>query len=122
MLNTSIVLYKTPISEIKFLIKTLKKSNIISEIFLIDNSPTPTPEYENLGVNYIFARINIGYGAAHNIAIRKSIEQNIPYHLVINPDITFEPEILETIIEFMNNNSTIGHLMPKVDYPNGEIQ
>ncbi len=122
MINSSIVLFQHSTTEISPLIKTLKKSGVISEVFLIDNSPTPSPEFENLSVTYIFTGKNLGYGAAHNIAIRKSIEQNIPYHLVINPDISFDLTILERIEDFMNNNSEIGHLMPKVFYPNGEIQ
>ncbi len=122
MLNVSIVLYKNSLQEMISLIDYLQKSEIISEVFLIDNSPTPNPEFENLPVTYIFTGKNIGYGAAHNIAIRKTIEQNIPYHLVINPDITFEPAILLKIVQFMDKNTEVGHLMPKVFYPDGQIQ
>jgi len=122
MLNTSIVLYKHSPTGITPLVNILQKSKSISGVFLIDNSPTPTPEFNDLPVKYIFTGKNLGYGAAHNIAIRQTIEQNIPYHLVINPDISFDPSILATIECFMNNNTQIGQLMPKVYYPNGEIQ
>lgn len=122
MLNTSIVLYKHSVSEISPLIKILRKSELVSEIFILDNSPIPTAEFQHLEVTYIFSGKNLGYGAAHNIAIKKTIEQNIPYHLVVNPDISFQPEILMGIEQFMNINSSIGLLMPKVLYPNGEIQ
>jgi hypothetical protein len=122
MLNASIVLYKHIVSEIAPLIETLKKAGVVSEIFLLDNSPKPTLEFDSLPVTYIFNHINLGYGAAHNIAIRHTIEQNIPYHLVINPDIAFDPGILDEIVGFMNNHSEIGLLMPKIYYPNGEIQ
>ena len=122
MLNASIVLYNHSLSEIKPLVEILRKSVLVSAIFLIDNSPKAHPNFETLEATYHFTGKNLGYGAAHNIAIRQTIEQNIPYHLVINPDITFEPEILSVIEQFMNNNSTIGQLMPKVFYPNGEIQ
>lgn len=122
MLNASIVLYNHSVSEIAPLIETLKKSRVISEIFLLDNSPKPTYEFKSLQVTYLFINKNLGYGAAHNIAIRQTINQNIPYHLVINPDIAFDPDILDEIVRFMNDNSDIGHLMPKVYYPNGDIQ
>lgn len=98
------------------------KSKVVSEILLIDNSPSETNDFQNLPVTYIFSGKNIGYGAAHNIAIRKTIENDIPYHLVVNPDIAFEPAILAKIERFMNNNSDIGLLMPKILYPTGEIQ
>jgi len=122
MLNASIVLYNHSLAEIKPLVEILRKSTLISVIFLIDNSPTKQPDFNNLEVTYIFNNKNIGYGAAHNIAIRKTIDQDIPYHLVINPDIAFEPSILAEIEPFMNNNSDIGLLMPKILYPTGEIQ
>ncbi len=122
MLNVSIVIFNHLFSEIAPLIKLIQISGQTSEIFLIDNSPTPTLEFNQFPVNYIFTGKNIGYGAAHNIAIRKTIEQSIPYHLVINPDISFDPSILAEIENFMNLNPDIGHLMPKVLYPDGNIQ
>jgi len=122
MLNASIVLYNHKLSEIAPLVETLQKSTVVSKIFLIDNSPTPHQEFNTLGVSYLFNGKNIGYGAAHNLAIRQTIFQHLPYHLVINPDIAFEPDILAKIESFMNNNSDIGLLMPKILYPTGEIQ
>ena len=104
------------------MIEILRYSKIVSEIQLIDNSPVSTNEFNDLAVKYIFSGKNLGYGAAHNIAIRQTIAQNIPYHLVINPDISFDSSILVHIEEFMNNHSEIGHLMPKVVYPDGKIQ
>lgn len=95
---------------------------MVSKILLIDNSPTPTHEFNRLPASYIFTGKNLGYGAGHNIALRKTIEQGIPYHLVVNPDISFDPVIIDSIVQFMNNNSEIGQIMPKVYYPNGEIQ
>ena len=122
MLNASIVIYKNTISEISPLIESLKSSGVVSEIFVIDNSPDKLSDVELLNVNYIHRPDNPGYGKAHNIAIHKSIEQNADYHLVVNPDISFDPEILTKIVLFMNENAEIGHLMPKVFYPDGNIQ
>lgn len=95
---------------------------MVSELFILDNSPTPSPEFSSLPVTYIFNNKNLGYGAAHNIALRKTIEQGIPYHLVLNPDISFDSGILFKIGGFMDINTEIGHLMPKVLYPDGKIQ
>jgi Predicted glycosyltransferases len=122
MLNVSIVLYKHPLKEIALLVGMLRKSKLVSEVFLVDNSPTELLELRYLDAIYIFNGKNIGYGAAHNIAIRQTLQQNIPYHLIINPDIVFDSSILGKIVEFMNNNSIVGLLMPKVYYPDGEIQ
>ncbi len=59
---------------------------------------------------------------AHNIAIRKTIQDGVPYHLVLNPDIYFERGVLEELYEYMEENKDIGNIMPKVLYPNGDIQ
>jgi GT2 family glycosyltransferase len=122
MINVSIVLYNHTFSEISPLIECLRKSTIVSQVFLIDNSPSENPVLKTLSTSYHYTGKNLGYGAAHNIAIRQTLEQGLPYHLVINPDISFEPAILSKIEDFMNNNSDIGLLMPKILYPTGEIQ
>jgi len=122
MINASIVLYKHSLSEIAPLVTILRNSVVISNVFLIDNSPSEQPEFNLLEVTYIFNNKNVGYGTAHNIAINISLEQAVSYHLVVNPDIAFDPDILAEIDGFMNNNSEIGLLMPKILYPTGEIQ
>lgn len=122
MLNASIVLYNHQPSEIAVLIDTLRNSVVISNIFLIDNSPDKNSEFEKFPVIYIFNNQNIGYGAAHNIAIKKTMEQNIPFHLICNPDISFGVEILQKIENFMVENTQIGLLMPKIFSPDGKIQ
>ena len=122
MLNVSIVLYKHPVSEIAPLVECLQQSKVVSQVFLIDNSPVENPDFKTLNVTYQFTGKNSGYGAGHNVAIRQTLQQDLPYHLVINPDIAFQPEILSEIVDFMNNNPEIGLLMPKILYPTGEIQ
>lgn len=122
MINISIVIYKHSVAEIASLVNTLRKSPQSSHIYLIDNSPIENRDFAQLPAEYIYTGKNIGYGAAHNIAIRQSLIQSRQYHLVVNPDVSFDSQILEIIVQFMNNNSKIGLLMPKVYYPNGEIQ
>jgi len=122
MINVSIVLYNTAFEEVENLVRTLRANTCVKTIYLVDNSLVENLEFQKLAVRYIFNAKNIGYGAAHNIAIRQSIEDNADYHLVVNPDITFDPEILDDIVAYMNKNTEIGHLMPKVFYPDGQIQ
>lgn len=122
MINVSVVLFKTPYDEVVRLVDTLRQSEQVNNIYLIDNSPAENPEFSKLPAIHIFNNLNIGYGAAHNIALRKSIEQNVTYHLVVNTDIVFGASILKKISDFMNINTDIGHLMPKIFYPDGQIQ
>jgi GT2 family glycosyltransferase len=124
MINTSIVLFNNPENEIENLINLISKSEHVLNIFLIDNSSKNIlSKFRNYKkVKYFYNSENIGFGAAHNIAFEKSILQNIDYHLIINPDIGFETNIITSLIDFLDNQKDIGVLMPKVIYPNGEIQ
>jgi len=122
MLNASIVLYNSNFDEVKLLVNTLREAKCVIAIYLIDNSPVQNELFGTLDAEYIFTHKNIGYGAAHNIALRKSIAEKVDYHLVVNPDILFDAQIMEKIVEFMNKNAIIGHLMPKILFPNGQIQ
>ena len=71
------------------LLEELYKIRSLNRIYLIDNSPVESEELLSLPlpVVYIFNNANLGYGRAHNIAIRESIYDEIDYHLVINSDI-----------------------------------
>jgi GT2 family glycosyltransferase len=65
---------------------------------------------------------NMGYGAAHNVAIKMAMQTGARYHVVLNPDLKFEPDIIDKIAEFMDSDHNIVEVMPKVFYPDGEIQ
>ncbi|MDD4489464.1 MAG: glycosyltransferase family 2 protein [Paludibacter sp.] len=122
MLHVSIVIYKHLFSEMESLINSLLESEIVEKIYIIDNSPVPSCDFKHERLTYIFTGKNIGYGAAHNIALRKTIVAGVPYHLVVNPDITMNAHILKEMVDYLEQNKEIGHLMPKVVYPSGEIQ
>lgn len=66
--------------------------------------------------------MNRGYGAGHNIAIQEAIDLGATYHVVVNPDIYFESGVLEKLVSFMNLHKDVGQIMPKVYYPNGDLQ
>lgn len=124
MTTASIVTYKTNRNELTTVLKCTVDS-CVDKIYIIDNSPTDNlKDYKDFSskIEYIFGQGNVGYGAAHNIAIQKSIESGSNYHVVINPDIQFENGVIESLVSYMNQNSNIGQIMPKVIYPNGELQ
>ncbi len=122
MLNVSIVIYKQAFSETEGLIRSLLSSKLVHKLFIIDNSPTPLREYKIDGVHYTFTGKNIGYGAGHNIALRKSIKEAIPYHLVVNPDISLNSDIFKEMLDYLNTNQDVGLLMPKVLNTDGSLQ
>jgi GT2 family glycosyltransferase len=124
MINASVVLYNTDRKELFTIIDCLEAS-CVETIYLVDNSPTDNlngiTKYANKIV-CIRNDSNMGYGKAHNIAIRESIKQGAKYHLVLNPDIEFSKGTIEKLAEFMEENPDAGLVMPKVFYPDGRLQ
>lgn len=124
MLTASIVLYKTSVYQINTILKCIVASNCVDKLYVIDNSSME--ENKKLFSNYGFAEYisheNTGYGSSHNIALHKAIELGSDYHVVLNPDIEFEETVLNSLIEYMNSNRDVVYILPKVTYPNGELQ
>jgi hypothetical protein len=124
-INVSIVLFKNDQDLVKKTIYSCVNSVLINRIYLIDNSPTDILSCLaslDSRIEYIFNNANLGFGKAHNIALKRSIEENIPYHLVLNPDVYFEGGVLEELHHFMENNPDVGLVMPKVLYPDDTLQ
>ena len=120
--TASIVLYKTPEHQLRRLLEALERSTTRPQLIIVDNSPAPTPTaFSADWITYIKAEENRGYGAGHNIALRRILD-NSDYHFVLNPDIYFGPSELEKMLEYVQNNRTVGLLMPKVINPDGSIQ
>lgn len=121
MINVSIVVYQTEESKIHRLIASLRESSLIETIFVVDNSPTPFSS-ALVGADYIFNGENMGYGRAHNIAIRQSLSEHVAYHLVLNPDVTIDASILEELVAYMDSHQDVASLMPQIYYPDGRTQ
>ena len=90
---------------------------------ILDNSTTDEVRlscYYN-SVTYIFNNKNLGYGKAHNLAIRQYLNQS-RYHLVLNPDVSFAHDVIEKLYDFMESNQQAGLVMPKVLGCEGQLQ
>ena len=122
-ITASVVLYKTPESQLTRLLNCITQSSLRTDIYIVDNSPDPLEQscIYRPEITYIKAKTNNGYGAGHNIALR-AISDSSEFHFVLNPDIYFESTELEKMIQFMEKNPEIGQLMPKVIYPDGSLQ
>ena len=124
MISASIVLYNTENNQLRTVIKSFAPGTD-RKLFLIDNSPKRNcyaGQYVNENVEYIFNNSNIGYGAAHNIGIRKAIQFGAKYHIVLNPDLRFDPVVINRLEEYADQHQDVVYMLPKVLYPNGEIQ
>jgi len=122
-LTVSMVLYKTNIAELETAIELIIASSLKTKIFLVDNSPSDELKFitRKYNVEYMFNNHNLGYGTAHNIAIKKA-SSLAEYHLVMNTDVDFDPEILEKALHCMEDNPDVGLLSPKIRLFSGELQ
>lgn len=124
-LSVSIALFHNKEEQVEKAIYSVFNTNLKVRLFLVDNSTCDDlKSLSNIDsrIEYIFNNANLGFGKAHNIALRKSIEEDIPYHLVLNPDVYFEKGVLEELYNFIENNPDVGLIMPKVLYPDGKLQ
>ena len=93
------------------------------EIIIIDNNPKAgfaeilSDEFPN--VRHIGLENNVGFGAAMNVGIKAASGR---YVLIFNPDIVVQPESLETMLEFMDNNPDVGMCGPRLMNPDGSLQ
>lgn len=124
MITASIVTYHTSHQELTRLIACVMTSSI-SKIFVVDNSTNDELREmcSSMGerVAYIHS-LNLGYGSGHNVAIKKSIELGAKYHVVLNPDIYWDGDVIEKLKLFMDGNKDCGLVMPKIVYPDGRTQ
>ena len=62
-------------------------------------------------VSYVHGHANIGYGAAHNLALHGS---GADYHLVLNPDVELAADALLNAVRWMNAHPDVGAIAPQV--------
>lgn len=124
MITASVVIYNTPKQEFFSLYQSYRPDKN-RKLYIIDNSETETfycKAIDNENVAYFFNNKNIGYGAAHNIAIRRAIKEHSKYHIVLNPDIKFEHSIISSLQNYADMHQDVVYMLPKVLYPDGTIQ
>jgi GT2 family glycosyltransferase len=123
-ITSCIVLFDNDIKMLEEAIASFLNTNLNVKLILVDNSLTDKLKVlvTDSRIEYIHNPSNPGFGASHNIAIQKAFDLNSEFHLVLNPDIYFEEGTLEKLCDFMHSDERIGHVMPKVTYPNGELQ
>jgi GT2 family glycosyltransferase len=132
MLNISIVLYRPKWEqEVLPLVAELLKVKNLRRIYLLDNSEkdwlkehvdiqkAPPASHQ---LRYMAMPENLGYGKAHNIALRESAYQEVDLHLVMNSDIRVKAEDIDAMHDWMMAHPMVGQLMPRVVHPDGSQQ
>ena len=136
MLNISIVLYHPKWEqEVIPLVRELLRVKFLRKIYLLDNTApenrkaeiasqkeTLASQFGTDKLRYMAMPENLGYGRAHNIALRESAYYRTEFHLVTNSDIRVKAEDIDAMHDWMLANPQVGQLMPKVVNPDGSQQ
>lgn len=123
-ISVSLVTYHSDLARVSATIESLRASTVAHELLVIDNSQDD--RYFAALIDATHATCmrsprNGGFGFGHNFALEQ-IAQAVPYHLVLNPDVTIHPGCLETLVAAMEADATIGLTVPKILYPDGRLQ
>lgn len=125
-ISISIVTYNNAeiiVDTVKSLIKYLPEE-LSYIIYIVDNNSTDNTiksikKIKNDKINIIKENSNLGFGKAHNIAIKKCASK---YHIVVNPDIIIENNVIQELFMYMEINRDIGLISPLIKYSDGNIQ
>lgn len=124
LVTGSIVLFQSEENILKSVIASFLNTDLSVKLYLIDNSPIDTLRniINDERVIYVHNPSNPGFGAAHNVAIKRAITDNSSYHFVINPDVFINETCLINMIDFMQSHHDVGMLMPEILNENRSIQ
>ncbi len=120
--SACVVLYRSG-DEALSAIRCLQDSEEPVDVFVVDNSPDePTAGKIRLQfprVRVIPMKKNVGYGRANNAVLTHLTSR---YHLIMNPDVTFAPDLIRRMAAFMDAHEDIAILSPRAFNPDGSEQ
>ncbi len=121
-ITASIVIYKENLKVLENAIDSFLGSPLSKKLYIIDNSPSNEfkNKIQNDSVEYIYSNKNVGFGKGHNSILHKLTSEN-KYHLILNPDVRFHPEILEKLVLKMESNESFSMIAPRVLNSNNEL-
>ena len=117
----SLVIYQHSLADIQTTLDSLIRTNSVDKVILVDNGGCDWADHlAHAKISYIKSDRNGGFGYGHNLATRKYAHLS-DYFLICNPDIDFDPDELEKLLEVAQSSSA-GLFSPKIIYPDGTDQ
>ncbi len=123
-ISAAIVLYNEEEEELLQAINYFLSSKLTKKLFLVDNSTskfTNATILKHPDVVYIFNNRNLGFGRANNLVI-DSIKDVSEFHLILNPDTKFDPNILDELTTELRKNEDLALITPAIKFPDGSHQ
>lgn len=123
MVSCSLVAYGHPLPMLERAITSAMNSPVQIGLTVVDNFGDPQLQAacKKWRVNYLNPGKNLGFGAAHNLVLQK-MSGHANFHLVLNPDVEFGPEVIPALLEAHKVLENPGLVAPLITYPDGSIQ
>ncbi|NCD72242.1 glycosyltransferase family 2 protein [Mucilaginibacter agri] len=101
------------------LLASIRATNVYShiEIVVVDNGskensvPEWTVKYPD--IKFIRSDINLGFAGGNNLGIKEAKGE---YLFFVNNDTEFTPGLIETLVDVMDQNPSVGMVSPKIRY------
>lgn len=122
LVSACMVLYR-PEEDVLAAGECLRNSDVPVQTVLVDNCPG-LAVVEQLRTILPYARYlpmqeNVGFGRGNNAAIPYLTSH---YHLLMNPDVTFPPDLIYRMAAYMGEHPEVAVLSPRVMNPDGSEQ
>jgi len=120
--SACIVLYHAP-AQVLNTVQCLEDSDLPIELYVVDNSPEDTMA-ERIrwlcpGAKVLPQKKNLGFGRGNNVVLPLLKSR---YHLLVNPDISFERDLISRMVDYMDAHPDVAILTPRVFNPDGSEQ
>ncbi len=94
---------------IPFLESILTQTHRDFKLYIIDNVSTDDTlekisKYEDSRIELIKNSVNVGVAEGNNQGMRLAMQKNLPYIMLLNNDVEFEPELFEKLLAAMNKS------------------
>lgn len=114
----------TDVGQLRCALECIFRCQEVEWVAVVDNSPTDSLRtgvagYERVRYRHV---ANDGFGAGHNIALREALAEDAEFHLVMNADVKWDGDVISPLADYMRAHPDVGIVMPKVYYPDGELQ
>ena len=122
ILSACLVLYHCG-DELMQALRCIQCADLEVDVFLSDNTPedltAEKAQWLYPGITVLPQKKNIGFGRANN-AVLPYLQSK--YHLMLNPDVTFDPGLLTRMVSYMESHPNIAILTPRVLNEDGSEQ
>ena len=122
ILSACLVLYHCG-DEVFQALQCIQNADLEVAVYLADNSPEDMTadrlRWAFHGVTVLPQKKNVGFGRANN-AVLPYLQSK--YHLMMNPDVSFDPGLLRRMVSYMEAHPNIAILTPRVLNEDGSEQ